>query len=219
MSLGDPRPLTEARRVADALVAELAPACARIEIAGSIRRCRPLVSDIEIVAIPLYREEARPGPPQASLFAPAPDWNPPPPLSVNRAWEALDGLGESRVLPLKPGGVPGEVDGKWQEKRLAGSRQFKLWLPVARMQVDVFMPDVERWGLIYTIRTGSALFSEALVTHWTKYSGGGHAKEGRLVDASGRKLGTPEEADVFCALGLKFTPPPARVDAGSLVRL
>lgn len=35
------------------LVAKLEPACQRIEIAGSIRRRSPMVSDIEIVAVPI----------------------------------------------------------------------------------------------------------------------------------------------------------------------
>lgn len=44
--------LSEARAVADALVAELAPLCDKIEVAGSIRRGKVEVGDLEIVAIP-----------------------------------------------------------------------------------------------------------------------------------------------------------------------
>lgn len=45
-------PWAQARSVAGALVHYLAPACTRIEIAGSLRRMRPMVGDIELVAIP-----------------------------------------------------------------------------------------------------------------------------------------------------------------------
>jgi len=45
-------PYQEARQKADALAAILAPHCERIEIAGSIRREKPEVGDIEIVCIP-----------------------------------------------------------------------------------------------------------------------------------------------------------------------
>jgi DNA polymerase/3'-5' exonuclease PolX len=45
-------PLVEAEGIAQKIVAILSPACERIEIAGSIRRKRPDVGDIEIVAIP-----------------------------------------------------------------------------------------------------------------------------------------------------------------------
>lgn len=44
--------LQAAKAIADHLVEQLAPHCIRIEIAGSIRREKPEVKDIEIVAIP-----------------------------------------------------------------------------------------------------------------------------------------------------------------------
>ena len=43
---------TEALKIAEKTKAQLAPFCWRIEIAGSIRRKKPEVKDIEIVAIP-----------------------------------------------------------------------------------------------------------------------------------------------------------------------
>lgn len=42
----------EAKRLADQLLAELAPVCERIEIAGGVRREKPECHDIELVAIP-----------------------------------------------------------------------------------------------------------------------------------------------------------------------
>jgi DNA polymerase (family X) len=42
-----------AGRLATRIVAELAPLCERIEVAGSIRRRRPMVGDIDLVALPL----------------------------------------------------------------------------------------------------------------------------------------------------------------------
>jgi len=41
-----------ARYYAELLVKQIEPACERVEIAGSIRRQKPMVGDIEIVAIP-----------------------------------------------------------------------------------------------------------------------------------------------------------------------
>jgi DNA polymerase/3'-5' exonuclease PolX len=43
---------SEAKAIADRVVTELRPYCERIEIAGSIRRKRPEVKDIEVVCIP-----------------------------------------------------------------------------------------------------------------------------------------------------------------------
>lgn len=45
-------PLATAREIAEQVIEKLAPLCERIEIAGSIRRQKEEVGDIEIVAIP-----------------------------------------------------------------------------------------------------------------------------------------------------------------------
>jgi DNA polymerase/3'-5' exonuclease PolX len=50
-------PLAEAKLIADEWVAMLAPYCERVEIAGSVRRGRSEVGDIEIVCKPLMVEE------------------------------------------------------------------------------------------------------------------------------------------------------------------
>lgn len=47
--------LLRAQQLAAALIADLEPGCDRIEVAGSIRRRRPEVGDLEIVAIPKPR--------------------------------------------------------------------------------------------------------------------------------------------------------------------
>jgi DNA polymerase/3'-5' exonuclease PolX len=46
--------LAQARAIAEALRELLRPACTRVEIAGSIRRRRPDVGDIELLCIPKY---------------------------------------------------------------------------------------------------------------------------------------------------------------------
>src|SRR5215471_6986088 len=47
-------PAALARKVAEQLVAELAPRCERIEIAGSLRRGKAEVGDIEILYVPTH---------------------------------------------------------------------------------------------------------------------------------------------------------------------
>jgi len=46
-------PLAQADKLASKISAELKPFCERIEIAGSIRRRRPTVNDIDLVVLPL----------------------------------------------------------------------------------------------------------------------------------------------------------------------
>lgn len=53
MSETPKRPYNQVNTVASTIVEALAPACHRIEIAGSLRRRKPMVGDIEIVAIPI----------------------------------------------------------------------------------------------------------------------------------------------------------------------
>lgn len=52
MSDTEKRPYAQVLIVANAIVDILRPHCHRIELAGSLRRCKELVGDIEIVAIP-----------------------------------------------------------------------------------------------------------------------------------------------------------------------
>lgn len=53
MSIAEKKlPLEQAVKTAVALRDRFAPACHRVEIAGSVRRRRPAVNDLEIVAIP-----------------------------------------------------------------------------------------------------------------------------------------------------------------------
>lgn len=52
------RPLADAEAIAGSIVAELAPHCmpGKCEIAGSVRRRRPTIGDIEVVCLPLPYE-------------------------------------------------------------------------------------------------------------------------------------------------------------------
>lgn len=64
MSLGESpysnmtMPLSKGRLCADRLTGWLGPFCERIEVAGSIRRGRPEVGDVDLVAIPKVLEDA-----------------------------------------------------------------------------------------------------------------------------------------------------------------
>ncbi len=53
MSTTTKRPIQTVMPIAQRLLSALAPNCHRVELAGSLRRGRPMVGDIEIVAIPI----------------------------------------------------------------------------------------------------------------------------------------------------------------------
>jgi len=86
----------------------------------------------------------------------------------------------------------------------------------ARLQgvvVELFLTTPEKWGCVFTIRTGNAYFSHKLVT---KRKDDGMCPsnmdfvDGRLWRA-GMLLDTPEEEDVFRELGLEWVEPNKRM--------
>jgi len=129
-------PYTEARALADQLVAQLAPACERIEVAGSIRRKKEEVGDIEIVAIPKM-ETIR------NLFGEA--------------------QGEVSLLNVRLSDMGWDV--------LKNGDKYKQFVLPGGISLDLFICRLATWGVIYTIRTGSADFTHWLVTN--RQHGGG----------------------------------------------
>ena len=165
----------------------LAPACEEIAIVGSIRRGKPEVKDIEILA--------RPAAPQPVFGEPA---------SAANALEALVArLVAYREIARHPEPA----------KRKDGPRWKTLWLPVERIAVDLFIADARgsNWGNQMAIRTGDYEFSRLLVT---KRSAGGLMPRGLLHDEGylyrlGKVLvPCPTEAAFFAALGIEEVPPP-----------
>lgn len=178
MSTTTKTPYVAVLPVAQRLLAALAPYCERIELAGSIRRQKPLVGDIELVAIPRR--------PRDLLGEPIPGPT------------ALDRFLDERAVQFT--------------KRGEKYQQFAY----GSYTVDLFLATPDTWGSIFTIRTGSADFSHWLVTHeprgacpWPVRFGGEGAYPGRLTH-NGRLLATPEERDVFAALGLAYIDPAER---------
>lgn len=183
MSSGPKKPLAEAERVARAIVDTLAPACLRIEIAGSVRRRRPEVSDIELVVVPKFIDG-----PVLDLFAP------PPKESLLDIF--LRDLERSGRLVAHPG------------KPANGTRYKKRWAPKAGMQVDLFivLPPAE-WGVLFAIRTGSADYSARAVT--ALHAHGLRSEDGRILRGN-EVVPCPEEEDFFRLAGLALLPPHER---------
>lgn len=162
--------------IATELAKLLRPACARIEIAGSLRRERAQVGDIELVAIPR--------------------------CAVNLFGNAGQELLTPAVARIAVGGYSKDGD---------KFKQFRY----RDMQVDLFITTAPRWGINYTLRTGSAEFSHWLVTA-RRYGGAmpAHLRVKHLRLWQGTKtLDTSTEALFFAALGLRWIAPQDR-DAG-----
>lgn len=135
------RSRAEALKDAEALRAMFPADCyERWEFAGSLRRGRPEVGDVEHVIIPRAGQVRG-----DDLFA--------EPQTVNLLFHHLDAL-------VKGGEVTKHIYGttgfRWGEKyRGVDYRGFNH---------ELFCADADNFGCIYTIRTGPAEFSQRLVT-------------------------------------------------------
>lgn len=182
--------LSQAQNLAERIIETMQPYCQRVAIAGSIRRQKSEVKDIEIVAVPklgqtkdLFGSEY-----ENELFK----WA--------RQIEA-----EGRILWIKPGTdeiIPWPI----QEQ----GRYWRGYLVKAEIKLDLFLATSETWGVIYLIRTGSAEFSQRMVGKECWRTGYKFAK-GKLFDSSGQFVPTPEERDIFHALGVDWLEPEARL--------
>lgn len=181
-----------AKHFADELIVGLAPSCLRIEVAGSVRRKKPEVKDIELVCIP------RPG-------APRPEFGQKPFLS--HLEHALHEMEQAEMLGSRI------KDGQ-KYKQIVINTKGLGFITTELFKLDLFIVRPETWGVQFAIRTGPAEFSHRLVT---KQEWGGllpdHMKveDGLLWDTETRQvIPTLEEQDFFAAIGLEWFEPTER---------
>ena len=174
-----------AHRIANEILAALAPDCTRIEIAGSVLREKPDdIHDVELVCI---------SKPPVVAFG-QPDIRP----ALHRY---LDELLKNEVIDHR----------RDKNGRPAWGMKYRrcLW---KQTPLDVFITTPEQWGIIFAMRVGCDTFSHSFVTR--RQDGGllpDHMRvsEGRLYVYDGL-IATPEETDFFYAIGLPYLDPPER---------
>lgn len=181
-------PLENARQIAAKYLADLQPHCSRIEIAGSIRRGKALINDLEIVAIPLF------DPAPLDLFgAPAGK-------STSRVDDAMHSLAVS-----------------WGAVFLKNGPKYKKLQMAEGICLDLFLvTPPAHWGVIYTLRTGSWRFSNQLVTprrSHTKENRPGllpswaQVEDGQVMHRESKQIyPMPDEGDFleFCGLDRNY---------------
>jgi hypothetical protein len=142
--------LAFAQQMADALVELLAPACERIEIAGSVRRQKARPNDIEIVAVPCERISRQP-----SLDSPLELGKP---ERTNLLDARCDELLKQGVLEKRP-------DSRGRHCWGTGIKRAVFFRGQDYAPVDLFQViEPRQWGVIYAIRTGPGDFNRMLVT-------------------------------------------------------
>lgn len=188
-------PLAEAEEHAARLVALLSPACTRIEVAGSIRRRKALVKDIELVAI------GRQVPSSRNLWG-----------EVVAERNALDLLRDE----LLASGELMKRLGKGGHTSWGYGATYAWYMPDGvdvPVALDVFGTTAEQFGLTLMIRTGPAEWNQRWVTRRTE--GGAVLPAGMRVEGGwlwdgDRRLTTREESDVFNAINLPWVAPEDR---------
>lgn len=176
---------------------QLQPGCYNVNIAGSVRRRRPEVGDIEIVCRPIRVADG-----QASLF------------DEVAGEVAVCKKFEESVLSL----------GKVELGNVNG-RQMKILLPEG-IKLDLFMPQDHDYYRIYAIRTGSSQYSNLVLANAWKRNGWVGTDEGlrriedcqqvgehkwKIINPNGMKPPMWEsEPDFFNWLGVSHQAPSLR---------
>ncbi len=206
MSSGEGKPHAEMLALALEVAGLIGGACDRVAIAGSLRRMKPVVKDIELVVQPSYR----------------PVWN--------GLWNELDAWCETL---LKRGTLQKRLNARghtiaWGKEWTTAERNGdEMPPPGSRFKaaiykgvpVDIFIVLRDRqFAPTLLIRTGPNEANQALVTPSGVVNQNGirgvlpsgmRFDEG-AVWQDGRKLDTPTERSVFAACGLPYVSPHLR---------
>lgn len=178
-------PAAEAWAVAERLLEFLTPHCEMITVAGSLRRRKPMVKDIEILFVPTIGKEKDPG----DL------------LEIERpvylTERAIAALLETNVLAKRPNikGSPA-----WGEKN-------KLGVHVASgIAVDLFTASISNWFNYLVCRTGGEqsnirICNAARARGWKWNPYGVGFSRGKEIHA------VKSEAEVFKFVGLAYQEP------------
>jgi DNA polymerase/3'-5' exonuclease PolX len=180
-------PLAAAQMVARELWGVLAPACEAIEIAGSIRRRKPMIGDVEIVYVPRYDVAKLPD----EMFAQA---------EQNMADLAIENLLLCGVL-----GKRTNVNGR----EMFGEKNKLVRHMATGMPVDLFATTEDAWFNYLVCRTGGSESNIAICNaaiargwKWNPYGAGfSRGDETRRMKS---------EREVFEFVGLQYLEPEER---------
>jgi DNA polymerase/3'-5' exonuclease PolX len=182
-------PRDKALAVAVEICGALKTVTERLKIAGSLRRMKPDVGDVEIIYVPKFGE----GPPR-DLFGPPP--------RLNLADVALDYMLGGGVIQKRRNVRGSEIWGA----------QNKLAVHAASgIPVDFFAATESNWFNYLVCRTGGAINNTIIAGEakrkgwqWNPYGPG-------FTDGRGQVVPVTSEQDVFRFVGLPYLEPKARL--------
>lgn len=143
--------LEEAEWIAGILVAALTPACERVTVAGSVRRKKPEVKDLEIVVVPILEAE-----PELGMFGA---------LFPRESREAMHPIQFTDTISrlIKDGLI------SYDPKLPRNGDRYKRFIVSDPerpngVALDLFVCDRENYGNTLCLRTGDADWSKLIVT-------------------------------------------------------
>ena len=174
-------PHVEARKVAYDIMVRLTPYSEKILIAGSIRREREDVGDIELLIVPKFRVAF-------DMFMEPRD-------PVDTSDERLANLVKDGVLKRR--GAWGHLN-KFFTHVLSG------------IPVDIFVGTIENWGRDLMVRTGSADFNKRVMSRFHALGKRGHAYGDFAVTHGLATYKAPDEEAMFALLEWDYIEPRRR---------
>lgn len=183
--------LPQAQTLAEELVFSVRPFCARAEIAGSIRRKKPQVKDIEIVAI-------------------VRDW-----LGLFLSLEAHGEFIKPGVPEITP--WPPKVGAKYLRMMLSSGIKLDVFIGTEDNWGALFcMRTGSGVGPDGNPMSG---FVPAMFGRWKKVSDGGKMSNCLPTRPDGTQVPVPEEEDFFRLLGVDWIPPENRTSSKDVHRV
>jgi DNA polymerase/3'-5' exonuclease PolX len=180
--------LHEAESIANKVRDAISPAMDRVEVAGSIRRRKQIVGDIEICGIPGDRE---------------------------KLIKLLGDIGQ-HIKPGVPGAVPWvpRVEAKYLRVRLEEGMNLDVFLGSQQNWGGLYMM---RTGSGAS-PDGNAFngFVPGIFSRFKRLSGGGRMTDCMPTMPTGEQLWVHEEQDFFDLLEMDFVPPEERVTKGAI---
>ncbi len=193
----------EAISICDELISQLERFCEDIRVAGSVRRRREMVGDIEIVILPKLQDA--PIVNQLSMLDTLPDAAVEVPVK-NLTFTALN---EMTSL----------YGGDWFRLSLYGKKngqkykKFEIRGPNRKwIQIDMFFANADNIGLIYLMRTGPWEFSKHMLSG-SKDKGAlpdGYVCKGGHIYKDDHLIPIPTEKELFDITGYQYLAPMAR---------
>ena len=181
--------LDSARGIAGRFVGLIAPHCERVMVVGSIRRKRPEVHDVDVVAISRITQAMKEG------------------------WFGQEKIHESRLHwriaeLLADGTAKARV--KKDGKTMVG--EGVAMLEYEGFPVDIYYATAETWGGLVLVRTGSTehnivLTRRAIEKGWKLHADGTGVWDARV---GGKRVDDGSEPGIFAVLDLPYRKPENR---------